>query len=332
MSMNESEVNRVFQEGRGETFVVPRLRAVVDKVCGSCNVVNSTTKLMKCAKCELQYYCSRECQVQHWPEHKALCKEKRGQKEFVNSAVYSVPQMMLLGKRLFANEEGFMLGSVDDCGILPASIWRLPRAPISVLRVRVSSADRSGSVEVNALFSAAAQASSMSERLAERLGLSKGAKITVAGLRSFNGEAHLPSSSVDVECLDVFDRTVLPRSSRMALVIMPNPGNEMVLGKDWLDDIVRQSQRHLLLDCAPDKMRIRVSPAGVDVRTLDLQAFHAATSSTRIDAGEFIALPWGYSDPGPGYQANPRAMEMSHLVRPDNSAREELARIAAAAV
>lgn len=28
----------------------------------------------KCSSCELVYYCSRQCQVQHWPAHKHFCK------------------------------------------------------------------------------------------------------------------------------------------------------------------------------------------------------------------------------------------------------------------
>eukprot|EP01031_Cornospumella_fuschlensis_P038956 gene38956-47388_t len=28
----------------------------------------------RCAKCKVTYYCSREHQVSHWPEHKVPCK------------------------------------------------------------------------------------------------------------------------------------------------------------------------------------------------------------------------------------------------------------------
>ena len=31
-------------------------------------------RLERCAKCQDAYYCSRECQVAHWPEHKSRCK------------------------------------------------------------------------------------------------------------------------------------------------------------------------------------------------------------------------------------------------------------------
>ncbi|XP_035893290.1 zinc finger MYND domain-containing protein 10 homolog [Anopheles stephensi] len=41
------------------------------KVCGSCGA--SAAK--KCSNCLLVFYCSRDCQLQHWPEHKELCRQ-----------------------------------------------------------------------------------------------------------------------------------------------------------------------------------------------------------------------------------------------------------------
>ena len=32
-------------------------------------------KLRVCSKCEFSHYCSRECQVAHWPKHKETCKQ-----------------------------------------------------------------------------------------------------------------------------------------------------------------------------------------------------------------------------------------------------------------
>jgi hypothetical protein len=31
-------------------------------------------KLLKCSRCKLRAYCSRECQAADWPTHKAPCK------------------------------------------------------------------------------------------------------------------------------------------------------------------------------------------------------------------------------------------------------------------
>jgi len=38
--------------------------------CGKCKAI----AIKKCAKCEKVYYCTRECQIKHWPIHKATCR------------------------------------------------------------------------------------------------------------------------------------------------------------------------------------------------------------------------------------------------------------------
>jgi len=38
--------------------------------CGHCQ--KEATK--RCSKCKQEFYCSRECQVTHWKEHKKVCK------------------------------------------------------------------------------------------------------------------------------------------------------------------------------------------------------------------------------------------------------------------
>src|SRR5581483_2599893 len=43
------------------------------EVCASCLDKNGG---MKCANCESEYYCSKECQKDHWPSHKRICKQK----------------------------------------------------------------------------------------------------------------------------------------------------------------------------------------------------------------------------------------------------------------
>ncbi len=40
-------------------------------VCASCK--KPSLKMKKCAGCESVNYCSKECQKQHWKEHKAVC-------------------------------------------------------------------------------------------------------------------------------------------------------------------------------------------------------------------------------------------------------------------
>lgn len=43
--------------------------------CGKVQVQNNSIKLSKCGKCECAWYCSRECQVKNWKDHKQLCSE-----------------------------------------------------------------------------------------------------------------------------------------------------------------------------------------------------------------------------------------------------------------
>merc|ERR1712008_392179 len=50
-------------------------RAGTAVMCGSCsNVETGTASLQKCSRCGVVRYCSQECQSQHWPFHKKVCK------------------------------------------------------------------------------------------------------------------------------------------------------------------------------------------------------------------------------------------------------------------
>ena len=41
-----------------------------DPKCAVCG----DTATQRCSKCKSVWYCTRECQLSHWKEHKALCK------------------------------------------------------------------------------------------------------------------------------------------------------------------------------------------------------------------------------------------------------------------
>ena len=43
------------------------------KQCSKCGKTDG--ELKRCAQCKLTYYCGQDCQKQHWPEHKQICKE-----------------------------------------------------------------------------------------------------------------------------------------------------------------------------------------------------------------------------------------------------------------
>jgi hypothetical protein len=41
--------------------------------CGNCQV--KFPHLLQCARCMVSYYCCKECQTSHWPEHKKVCRK-----------------------------------------------------------------------------------------------------------------------------------------------------------------------------------------------------------------------------------------------------------------
>jgi SAM-dependent methyltransferase len=41
--------------------------------CGNCGKTDE--KLSRCARCYLQMYCGKECQIAHWPQHKKVCQK-----------------------------------------------------------------------------------------------------------------------------------------------------------------------------------------------------------------------------------------------------------------
>ncbi len=49
----------------------------IDKQIRKCDNCQQIKKIKTCAWCKKAYYCSKECQVQHWKVHKKLCKKKK---------------------------------------------------------------------------------------------------------------------------------------------------------------------------------------------------------------------------------------------------------------
>lgn len=132
------------------------------------------------------------------PDKQRALKDEQGKNEQANANVLSVPQLMQYGMRVFmANKRRVKYGQVK---IPLAPIMLNKRPGVSTIRVRVSNVDRTEMIEVKALLSSAAQASSISERLAARLGLIRNGHIEVVGLGIRSAEAYLPSQSLDVQC------------------------------------------------------------------------------------------------------------------------------------
>ena len=44
-------------------------------VCYHCKERKERALLMVCSRCRMSQYCSRECQVAHWPAHKGYCED-----------------------------------------------------------------------------------------------------------------------------------------------------------------------------------------------------------------------------------------------------------------
>jgi CRISPR/Cas system-associated exonuclease Cas4 (RecB family) len=54
--------------------------------CGKEEISYKATKIQpppvplifkRCGACQVEWYCGRECQVKHWPQHKLVCKSKK---------------------------------------------------------------------------------------------------------------------------------------------------------------------------------------------------------------------------------------------------------------
>ena len=150
-------------------------------------------------------------------------------------SILSVSDYPACGYRVLINIHGDRF-SIPENKVQPLPEWDMPKAPDCVLRVSITSADRSSNFEVRALFSIDAQITSVSETLASKLGLKKKGVVICAGLGCTGLKAYLPSRHVDITCLDVVhnhNESRIPASTRMALLIVPFACNDLVLGMDW---------------------------------------------------------------------------------------------------
>ena len=73
-------------------------------VCANCNTIANKEPYKKCAKCRHAAYCSKECQIKHWPVHKTVCKS--APKEFCSQktkAGASIPSSFVTVKAATQN-------------------------------------------------------------------------------------------------------------------------------------------------------------------------------------------------------------------------------------
>jgi hypothetical protein len=66
------ELRSTVTHGRSSTVGVTSLS--VDGVCDACG---SERASFRCSGCRMARYCSRECQVAHWPVHRDSCLPRR---------------------------------------------------------------------------------------------------------------------------------------------------------------------------------------------------------------------------------------------------------------
>lgn len=43
--------------------------------CAHCDISSIELRLMKCSRCRSAHYCNAQCQLAHWPQHRADCKK-----------------------------------------------------------------------------------------------------------------------------------------------------------------------------------------------------------------------------------------------------------------
>ena len=77
---NSFEIGRIGSSSARIEAIKSRLqKQLVDKCSNpQCNQPSSESReLSECASCRTVRYCGRDCQLAHWPDHKAICKEKK---------------------------------------------------------------------------------------------------------------------------------------------------------------------------------------------------------------------------------------------------------------
>lgn len=116
---------------------------------------------------------------------------------------------------------------------------------VAVASVKLTCGSRTE--EVVALYTSACGISSMSERLAEKLGIVHGNAVRIknAGTGYFG---HMPDRATDVE-YSIHRATVgeVIVSVPVAFLIIPNPYDELVLGEDWIEEMQRAEAEMVIL-------------------------------------------------------------------------------------
>ena len=71
----QNETNETFIQRLGQMILFNRLS---NRICEKCGDKHDIRKLSLCRDCGLSWYCSKECQEQHWSTHKLRCCKQDG--------------------------------------------------------------------------------------------------------------------------------------------------------------------------------------------------------------------------------------------------------------
>lgn len=71
----ENEPQEVKLSRMKQSVVFMRL---TNRICEFCGDKRDIRKLKICADCCISWYCSKDCQANHWPIHKQRCQQKNG--------------------------------------------------------------------------------------------------------------------------------------------------------------------------------------------------------------------------------------------------------------
>jgi len=98
VSSNERDVLKFYRK-RVSCKCLKRMHLDAKKIipkmgkCFNCNDERERVNLSFCSRCMISQYCSRECQVAHWPEHEELCdyaSQVHHQSDCISGAIKSI--------------------------------------------------------------------------------------------------------------------------------------------------------------------------------------------------------------------------------------------------
>ncbi|KAL4249731.1 MYND-type zinc finger protein samB [Abortiporus biennis] len=77
VKVNHPDSERFFRESAPSKKALAEARKQVLILCSGpgCSTTSDDQKMLKCAKCEQCWYCSKECQIQDWSHHRSFCRK-----------------------------------------------------------------------------------------------------------------------------------------------------------------------------------------------------------------------------------------------------------------